>query len=146
MKYILLLLVLGNTSFFYLESAEGKEKLGTFSLYFENDIFANTDQDYTNGIKFSWISPDWTGYAEGGKLSAWSLPYVRWLPFINKPGFQRNLALCMGQNMYTPEDISREDLIEDDRPYAGWTPWNSNWALWVLRPGPNKRKRLCIEI
>jgi len=26
----------------------------------------------------------------------------------------------MGQNIYTPMDISREDLIEDDRPYAGW--------------------------
>lgn len=23
--------------------------------------------------------------------------------------------------MYTPEDISRKDLIKDDRPYAGWT-------------------------
>lgn len=114
-------MLLSNTSLFYLKSAEGKEKLGTFSLYIENDIFANTDQGYTNGIKFSWISPDWTGYAEAGKLPDWSLSYVHWLPFINKPGFQRNLALCMGQNMYTPEDISHEDLIEDDRPYAGWT-------------------------
>jgi hypothetical protein len=61
-----------------------------------------------------------TGYAESGKLPDWSLPYIRWLPFINEPGFQRNVALCIGQNMYTPADISREDLIEDDRPYAGW--------------------------
>jgi len=56
----------------------------------------------------------------GFQLPDWSLPYVRWLPFINEPGFQRNVALSMGQNMYTPTDISREDLIEDDRPYAGW--------------------------
>ena len=119
MKYIVFSILL-SIVVFGVELAEGEEKLGTFSLYFENDLFANTDQGYTNGIKLSWISPDLTGYAESGKLPDWSLPYVRWLPFINEPGFQRNVALCMGQNIYTPEDISREDLIEDDRPYAGW--------------------------
>ena len=96
------------------------ENLATFSFYFENDLIAKTDRHYTNGVKLSWISPDLTGYAESGKLPDWSLPFVRWLPFINEPGFQRNVALSMGQNIYTPEDISREDLIEDDRPYAGW--------------------------
>jgi hypothetical protein len=120
MKYMVFLLLLGIAPLFYLESAEGKEKLGAFSLYFENDLFADTDQNYTNGMKLSLISPDLTGYAESGKLPEWSLPLIRLLPFINKPGFQRNVALCIGQNMYTPEDISREDLIEDDRPYAGW--------------------------
>ena len=120
LKHTVFLISLGLAAVFWMESAEAEEKLGTFSLYFENDLFADTDQGYTNGIKLSWISPDLTGYAESGKLPDWSLPFVRWLPFINKPGFQRNVALCMGQNMYTPEDISREDLIEDDRPYAGW--------------------------
>ncbi|MBW2610489.1 MAG: DUF2219 family protein [Deltaproteobacteria bacterium] len=61
MKYMVLLLLLGIAPFFYLESAEGKEKLGTFSLYFENDVFAHTDHGYTSGIKLSWISPDLTG-------------------------------------------------------------------------------------
>lgn len=112
MKYIVFSIPLSIVVVFEVESAEGKEKLGTFSLYFENDLFAHTDQGYTNGIKLSWISPDLTGYAESGKLPDWRLPYVRWLPFINEPRLKRNIALFMGQNMYTPEDISREDLIE----------------------------------
>jgi hypothetical protein len=30
------------------------------------------------------------------------------------------VELAIGQDMYTPRDISRTDLIEDDRPYAGY--------------------------
>jgi lipid A 3-O-deacylase len=74
MKYIVFSILLSIVAF-GVESAEGDEKLGTFSLYFENDLFADTDQGYTNGIKLSWISPDLAGYAESGKLPDWSLPY-----------------------------------------------------------------------
>lgn len=31
------------------------------------------------------------------------------------------LNFLLGKNMYTPADISRSDLIANDRPYAGWT-------------------------
>ena len=31
------------------------------------------------------------------------------------------MEFSIGQNMYTPADISRSDLIVNDRPYAGWT-------------------------
>ena len=30
------------------------------------------------------------------------------------------LSLILGQNIFTPEDISRPELILNDRPYAGW--------------------------
>lgn len=62
-----------------------------------------------------------TGYAESGRLPDWSLPLIRRLPFINEPGLQRNVVLSIGQNMYTPGDTEAEVLLEDDRPYAGWT-------------------------
>lgn len=100
---------------------EGIEKSWTFSFYFENDMFADTDQNYTNGVKLTWISPDLTRYRDSGNLPEWSLPIIRSLPFINEEGLIRNVAFSLGQNMYTPEDISRTDLIEDDRPYGGWT-------------------------
>ncbi|MCK9273699.1 MAG: lipid A deacylase LpxR family protein [Syntrophales bacterium] len=93
----------------------------TFSLYIENDTFTNTDRHYTNGIKLTWISPDLTSYAQGDTLPGWALHLVQMLPFINEKGLQRNIALSIGQNMYTPEDTGRTDLIVNDRPYAGWT-------------------------
>ena len=97
-----------------------EEKSWTFSFYFENDLFADTDQNYTNGVKMTWISPDLSRYAESDQLPEWSLKIARSLPFVNEPGFQRNIAFSVGQNMYTPGDISRTELIEDDRPYGGW--------------------------
>lgn len=102
-------------------AAAERDEPSTFTFYFENDLFSDTDQNYTNGVKLSWVSPDLTGYAEDGRLPEWSLKYIRFLPFINEPGLERNIALSIGQNMYTPEDISEVELVEDDRPYAGWT-------------------------
>jgi hypothetical protein len=58
----------------------------------ENDVFAGTDKYYTHGLKLTWISP----------LSSRSA-----------------ISLSFGQNIYTPNDIEREDLVADDRPYAG---------------------------
>lgn len=92
----------------------------TFTTYFENDLFWDTDSNYTNGIKLSWISPDITEFTDRKELPAWSHGLVGLLPFINEPGLQRNIVFSLGQNIYTPEDIERSDLIEDDRPYAGW--------------------------
>ena len=100
---------------------EAAEKLSTFSFYFENDLFADTDRGYTNGIKLSWISHDLACYAKSNILPDWSLPLIHRLPFINEPGLLRNVALSIGQNMYTPAAIEAENLLEDDRPYAGWT-------------------------
>lgn len=98
----------------------------TLSVFFENDLFSDTDQHYTNGIKISFISQDLTEFANSTTLPEWSKPVVQRLPFVNdrKIGLSsekvRNIVLSLGQEMYTPEDISRTDLIVDDQPYAGW--------------------------
>jgi lipid A 3-O-deacylase len=75
---------------------------GVYSFQLENDVFAGTDRYYTHGLKLTWVSPD--------KKTDRSDPTAR-----------RAFSLSMGQNIYTPYDIEREDLIEDDRPYAGIT-------------------------
>jgi len=112
----------------------------TFSLYFENDLFAGTDRNYTNGIKLSGISPDLSAYRESGHLPQWALPWIRRLPFINEPGLQRNIGLCLGQNMYTPVATERRFLVRDDRPYAGWT------YAGVAFHSKNRRRLDTIEI
>jgi len=102
-------------------SAESRlEGPWTFSVYFENDLFANTDNYYTNGTKFTWISPDLSRYREAGNLPDWAYRLVHHLPFIHHEGLQRNVAFSLGQNIYTPTDTQATHLIEDDRPYAAW--------------------------
>ena len=85
---------------------------GSFSFYLGNDVFAGTDRCFTGGFKLSWVSKNLKNYRES--------PWLKWLPFVKKPGFQRAISISLGQNILTPDNIKRSDLIEDDRPYAGF--------------------------
>jgi len=97
------------------EKAKGR---GVIGLQLENDIFAGTDQYYTNGIRLSWISADMAADKAGSRLAGWLYSLGKKSPFI-RPGSQNRISIFLGQNIYTPYDIERSDLIEDDRPYAG---------------------------
>ncbi|MGB0748070.1 MAG: lipid A deacylase LpxR family protein [Magnetospiraceae bacterium] len=83
------------------------------ALLVENDLFGSgTDQHYTHGTRITCIAapnqvPTWakrnaeTVHGEATR----SLSYV----------------FALGQNIYTPEDITRTIPDPNDRPYAGWT-------------------------
>lgn len=88
-----------------------------FTLYFENDYFGGTDRNYTNGLKFSWLTRDLTTWGQDG----WRERFVEALPFVNRPEGQKNLGFAFGQNIYTPADTERVVPDPTDRPYAGWS-------------------------
>ncbi len=88
-----------------------------FTLWFENDYFGGKDQDYTNGVKLSWVSADLSDWGQTG----WREEFMEGLPFVNRPDRQKNFGLSLGQNIYTPRDISRVIPDPTDRPYAGWS-------------------------
>jgi len=94
----------------------------TLNLYVENDLFSETDQDYTSGIQLSWVSPDISDYVESEELPAWIRRLNRNLTFFHQSheGLKRNVTVTFGQQIYTPQDLNETNLIEDDRPYAGW--------------------------
>jgi hypothetical protein len=114
----------------------------TLSVYFENDLFANTDREYTNGTKFSLVSPDidWNREilsGEGTELSLISRTFVQHLAPIsrakdrllqnfgigwdeNVSGVSYNVEFVIGQQMYTPENIESPSFLPQQRPYAGW--------------------------
>jgi len=91
-------------------------------MYFENDLFSETDQNYTNGLRFSWVSPDLQDYIDDPRIPEWVRKVNKRLVFFHKShsGLQRNIIASIGQTIYTPEDVDSRELIEDDRPYAGW--------------------------
>ncbi len=117
---ILILLSLPRPSFSGDDEARRSD---TLTLYLENDLFAfdNNDRYYTHGTKISWISRDLTNYREVAGLPLWMHRLMERLPFVNDPGDQRTVSLSLNQNIYTPEDKERSDLISNDRPYAGIT-------------------------
>jgi hypothetical protein len=92
----------------------------TLQLFFENDLFGNTDKYYTNALQLTWLSKDLKAYKDDVRLPDWSLALLRLAPFVNDPDSTHNVGLILGQHIYTPADIDTPLLIADDRPYAGF--------------------------
>ncbi|MCG3204921.1 MAG: hypothetical protein KCHDKBKB_01638 [Elusimicrobia bacterium] len=93
-------------------SAE-KPKTGTLSFVLENDLFYGRDQNYTNGLRFTWVpGPD-------RPPPRWALKWARFVPWFPDQGVVRP-GYAFGQSMFTPKDITLPDPPLWDRPYAGW--------------------------
>ena len=94
----------------------------TLNAYFENDLFNETDQNYTNGVRLSWISPDTTSYQNDPAFPAWLRAANRQLRLLhsNDPATEHNLVVSLGQLMFTPENTAATTLVPDQRPYAGY--------------------------
>ncbi|MFZ4125138.1 MAG: lipid A deacylase LpxR family protein [Rickettsiales bacterium] len=93
------------------EEQREKDDKGIFNVVIENDIFAGSDSDYTNGIRFAWLSSE-----ENMPRLARRIANV--LPIAGKGN--KRISVAAGQSMFAPEDLSRRDLVVGDQPYAGW--------------------------
>lgn len=93
------------------EKLREDDSKGIFNIVIENDLFAGSDRDYTNGIRFAWISSE-------ENMPDWTRTIANALPLAND-GHKR-ISIAAGQNMYAPEDLARHDLVVGDHPYAGW--------------------------
>ena len=80
-------------------------------LFVENDKWASTDRYYTNGIKFGVGVPF-------DLLQSPAAAVLRGLDPDN--GADVQVGLFLGQNMYTPRDISIAAPQPNDRPWAAW--------------------------
>jgi hypothetical protein len=92
--------------------SEEAVRSGQLSIVFENDVFFNTDRDYTNGVALVWVPA-------GKPAPNWIMKIAHWIPWFPIDGITRH-GYMFGQNMYTPHDLTRADPPLDDRPYAGW--------------------------
>ena len=105
MKYLICILI-----FVSLLDAESTEwKFERLNYYFENDIFSNTDSEYTDGSRLSVLMYRSEGADE-------------WLhiPFTISYERAHFISFSLTQAIYTPKDLSQRELIVEDRPYAGW--------------------------
>jgi len=102
--------------------------LGVLTIYFENDLFAGTDEQYTNGTLISLTSPRLENFADDPNVGRLVRSFDE-TPWMGDPGFDRNVVVGIGQNMYTPSNTESEQLVENDRPYAGWL-YGSLGLIW----------------
>lgn len=84
------------------------------TLLWENDSFVNTDSQYTNGTRLE-LTLGLTVDRE--RMFA---PMLR--PFLSLLEDNEEVygTLFIGQDLYTPSDISIPTLMPNDRPYAAW--------------------------
>lgn len=99
---------------FAVPPAIGSEvpETGVLSLVVENDLFFNNDRDYTSGVALAWVPT-------GKPTPDWALNIAHWLPWFPEEGHVLH-GYAVGQNMYTPRDITLANPPVNDRPYAGW--------------------------
>jgi len=90
-------------------AAEPETPQGVLSLQIDNDVFAGSDQNYTSGIRIAYASP------MGPSHPLESI--ARALPFLGGP---KRVTYSLGQQLYTPRDISATQPILTDEPYAGY--------------------------
>ncbi len=136
--FLIFLLKSLNFSFAWAEGSnnftqeECKYRPFVVNLQVENDMFGGSDRHYTHGQRLAFVSDtegpcvrENTAKIEGLFLSAGTWIEQKVEPFIKNvnpafEGFNTKISISAGLNIFTPEDIAAQNLIEDDRPYAGW--------------------------
>lgn len=113
---------IGFYGFFFSNPAWCKtpSELQTIQIFFENDLFGDTDKYYTNAIQMTWLSNDLKQYKDDVRLPEWSIPVIQAIPFSGDAESVHNVGILLGQQIYTPSDIQTTTLLENDRPYAGF--------------------------
>lgn len=96
-----------------ISARSNKANADILTLSSENDLYASgRDENYTNGVRLSYFNADFD-------LPAWARRFGEIYP-----GFRLNdttaLTYSIGQNLYTPSDITIEAEQPDDRPWAAW--------------------------
>jgi lipid A 3-O-deacylase len=105
----------------------------------ENDsLYTHTDKHYTQGIRFSALSPPiGTGNWANG-LYGWEDV----LPSVFALGGTRRAAVFLGQSIFTPVNLDIKPPDPHDRPYAGWL----YGGVSLLEAGDNRLENLELDL
>lgn len=87
-------------------------KVGTLSLIVENDFFARTDQNYTNGLRLQYLRPK----GQVTDVTGWIGEYL--LGVGDESRIYEGVSI--GQSLFTPLDITDPNPRPGEQPYAGW--------------------------
>jgi len=89
------------------------------SIQFDNDLFGGgTDRHFTHGSRVTCLTEP-IGWITD---TAGQLPWFDTKQALQKTDsdLHARASISLGQNIFTPEDITKRGLIKEDRPYAGW--------------------------
>jgi lipid A 3-O-deacylase len=90
-----------------------------FFMRLDNDVFAGTDQGYSNGTEVGFATTTVEDFQDERLADAtrWLNRRLRWL---QPRGHEyNNVVMTIAQGIYTPDDWWLENPDPNDRPYAG---------------------------
>jgi hypothetical protein len=110
-----------------VDEVADKQRKATWLFQLDNDLFTNSDSNYTNGVRFALMRPiestslkgvlrplnEMTGSREGGFFSRLSA-------LTPSPDVQWDWGIGLTQLMFTPDDPQALSAPPGQRPYAGW--------------------------
>jgi hypothetical protein len=122
-------------------------KRTTLIGYTENDDWppdTGTDKNYTNGLRVT-LSRNYDMWNTRRLVSALDkiLRILPEVPDLRDCAEAQATERCasssfhIGQQFYTPDDISIRELIPNDRPYAGWLYVGGSWRSSTLAQSTN---------
>ena len=106
MKQLLIFLLLMKL----LHAGDEVFELETFNFNMENDTDVDTDFGYTHGAKIGLLF--YRGDTTNSLLN---------IPFTSSQNTNNFISFAYAQQMFTPYDLDKIEVIKDDRPYAGYS-------------------------
>lgn len=93
-------------------SASAPQERASFGIQLDNDLFVGSDCNYTNGIRFAYLSESTP--VTGSSFWDWQA-----FGMDRTPALRNQWALTLTQLMFTPENKSNMPLY-GEHPYAGY--------------------------
>ncbi len=85
---------------------------GTATFIWENDFFAGTDRNYSNGLKLAFFSNPIPIEGAAGFIAEQVL--------LARPDDRIHYGFSLGHSIFTPEDRLATEPLPDQHPYAGF--------------------------
>lgn len=98
----------------------------TWRFEFANDLFVDSDNQFTNGFSIQKHGPIASSFEEMGGTAAFGKGLAKFfLP--DREGLYYREGWIAGQNMQSPDEIENPNIILNDLPYLGMLGWTHSF-------------------
>lgn len=102
----------------------------TWRFTWDNDVVMNSDNEFTNGMSVQVHGPPARSLADAAGTPAFGKSMARWFLPVRRHDLLFREGWSAGQSIQTPDDLTREDLIVDDAPYAAALAVQNTWIAY----------------